>query len=447
MRIKVSDLNPNPFRNIEKYEINRDKVKALKASIEQTTFWDNVLARPLRGHSKVVVNYVLDEYGNPAIESEYHIVVGPFAGDAHGAGIYINDGPNSKQGCYEFPKFELAYGHHRHVALKELGIEEVDIPIRDLDDATMLRIMANENLSDWAATPGVINETVFAAKEFLDGELGKASDINHVAKSIHVMFGSNSQFQQCKQDGVGHSIIKKFLGDNWSKHMIQEALAVYRSVKVDEERETRKEKERLLQIELMEAQREEEARIAEEKEEEKLRVMLERQQQRTLEIERSKAEAARIAKEMEDSPSIDRDAYESFDSQNKAIEFRKAVKENKIPKAVQKDLAAEIKRKGISGPSISDKVRQTAQILQPKKKEVKEKPKTHLDKFAEEIGHDATALSNKLRRILPNVDIIYSEDSKEIFYTYLKTLQKLIAETLEKGETDDDKLSLVHSNS
>jgi hypothetical protein len=72
-------------------------------------------------------------------------------------------------------------------------------------------------------------------------------------------------------------------------------------------------------------------------------------------------------------------------------------------------------------------------LIKPKKKEFKPKEKPHLDKYAEEIGRDATALSNKLRRIRPNVDQIYSEDAKEIFYTYLKTLQKLIDEVLENA--------------
>ena len=384
MKVQVKDLNPNPFRNMAKYEIKRDKVEALKTSIEETTFWDNVLARP------------------------------------NGNG------------------FQLAYGHHRWIALKELAIEVVDIPVRELDDSTMLRIMANENLSDWAATPGVINETVFAAKDFLDKELGKVDDLKSAGEIASRLGIKDQAALGAAKKGVGRELIKRFLGANWSDAMIREALAVYRSVKQDEEREAQREKERLLQIELLRVQKEEEARIAEEKEEEKIRVMLERQKARELEIERSKAEAARIAKEEEESPAIDREAYESFDSQNKASEFRKAVKENKIPKSIQKGLAKEINSKGISGPAISDRVRQTAEIMKPKKKEFKPQERTHLDKFAEEISADASELSGKLRRIINNVDQIYSTHSQTVFYSYLKTLHKLIGEILEKGENKND---------
>ena len=57
-------------------------------------------------------------------------------------------------------KVEIAYGHHRMVALQELGIKEVDIPVKALDDATMIKIMANENMEDWETNTSVINETV-----------------------------------------------------------------------------------------------------------------------------------------------------------------------------------------------------------------------------------------------------------------------------------------------
>jgi hypothetical protein len=78
----------------------------------------------------------------------------------------------------------------------------------------------------------VINETVRAAKTFLDAELQKYPDWHHVDKSINVIFDSNSQFQQCKRDGVGQGILLKFLGPNWKQWMIQEALCI-----LDRERE------------------------------------------------------------------------------------------------------------------------------------------------------------------------------------------------------------------
>jgi hypothetical protein len=116
MKVKISELRPNPFRNIEHYPIDAEKVKTLVASIGQTGFWDNILARKEDG------------------------------------------------------QIQIAYGHHRLAALKQAMRpgDTVDIPVKPLDDATMLKIMANENMDEWKTSPGVIDETVRAAKKFLE---------------------------------------------------------------------------------------------------------------------------------------------------------------------------------------------------------------------------------------------------------------------------------------
>ncbi|MBN1118226.1 MAG: hypothetical protein JXA77_13540 [Bacteroidales bacterium] len=67
------------------------------------------------------------------------------------------------------------------------------------------------------SVPSVALETVKVAKEFLDAELTKYESWDHVNKSIKMMFDSNSQFQNCKKNGVGQTTIKKFLGGNWKQ--------------------------------------------------------------------------------------------------------------------------------------------------------------------------------------------------------------------------------------
>jgi ParB-like chromosome segregation protein Spo0J len=116
MKVKISELRPNPFRNIEHYPIDAEKVKTLVASIGQTGFWDNILARKEDG------------------------------------------------------QIQIAYGHHRLAALKKAmkPSDSVDIPVKPLDDATMLKIMANENMDEWKTSPGVIDETVRATRKFLE---------------------------------------------------------------------------------------------------------------------------------------------------------------------------------------------------------------------------------------------------------------------------------------
>src|SRR5881392_1032941 len=111
MKFKIEDIQSNPFRHLEHYPIRRDKVEALIRSINTTGFWENVVGR------------------------------------------LIDDG-----------KAQLAYGHHRHLALQELypPDHEVDLIIRDLDDTAMLRIMAAENQEEWGTSALVEFETVYA---------------------------------------------------------------------------------------------------------------------------------------------------------------------------------------------------------------------------------------------------------------------------------------------
>ncbi len=182
MKIQVKDLGPNPYRKIESYPIDKDKVERLKNSIKEKSFWDNILARKVNG------------------------------------------------------KYQLAYGHHRLQALKELGIEEIDIPVRELSDATMLQIMAEENL-DWSTAPAVMIQTIQAAKDFLDAELAKCETLAHAGNNTNVkeLFTTNSQFQQCKQEGIGRETLLKFLGGNWKEWMIKVALRVLNDNSVDRE--------------------------------------------------------------------------------------------------------------------------------------------------------------------------------------------------------------------
>ncbi len=109
----IKDIQANPFRHIGRYPIRRDKVAALRESIKTTGFWDNIVARKRDG------------------------------------------------------KAQIAYGHHRLVALKEeFGPNhKVELITRDLDDGAMLQIMARENLEEWGTSASVEQETIRAVVE------------------------------------------------------------------------------------------------------------------------------------------------------------------------------------------------------------------------------------------------------------------------------------------
>ena len=117
---KIAEILPNPFRHIEHYPIQRQKVDALKESIETTGFWDNIVARPTNG------------------------------------------------------KAEIAYGHHRLAALREVfrPDDEVQLIVRSLDDATMLKIMARENMEEWGSSVVVEHETIRAVVQaYAEGKI------------------------------------------------------------------------------------------------------------------------------------------------------------------------------------------------------------------------------------------------------------------------------------
>lgn len=129
MLFTIKEIQPNPFRNMKRYPIRKDKVETLKESLRTTGFWDNVVARVVDG------------------------------------------------------KPEIAYGHHRLIALKEEfgGSRKVDLIIRDLDDDAMIKIMARENMEEWGTSATVEHETIRAVVEaFGEGkiELPKVKQTN-----------------------------------------------------------------------------------------------------------------------------------------------------------------------------------------------------------------------------------------------------------------------------
>jgi hypothetical protein len=182
MKIKLADLKPNPYRKIDKYPINAEKVKALINSINETSFWDNIVCRERNG------------------------------------------------------KYEIAYGHHRLEALRRIGQTEVDIPVRDIDDSTMIRIMANENMDEWQSNTSVMLETVLTAKEYLEGELAKYATWEDWKKDnkTNDLFSNHADFGQAKgKQGIGQIILNKFLGANWKQWQIQKALSILKESDID----------------------------------------------------------------------------------------------------------------------------------------------------------------------------------------------------------------------
>lgn len=109
--IAIKNLVPNPFRRLDEYPILREKVDPLKESIRSTGFWGTIVGRPT-----------------------------------------------------ENGKVEIAFGHHRRIALQEVydGDHEVEIIVRGLSNDDMLKMMARENMEEWGTSAWVELETIRA---------------------------------------------------------------------------------------------------------------------------------------------------------------------------------------------------------------------------------------------------------------------------------------------
>lgn len=101
MNIKLSEIKPNPNRDLKFNPFNEEKIAALMASIGETGFWTNVIVRK---------------------------------------------SPDGKG-------YEQAYGHHRLEAAKRSDIKEADFVMRDLDENMMLKMMELENQEDYRYCP------------------------------------------------------------------------------------------------------------------------------------------------------------------------------------------------------------------------------------------------------------------------------------------------------
>ena len=162
MKIALKDLGPNPFKKfINEGKLDKEKIELLKESINKDGFWDNVLCRKK------------------------------------------ND------------KYELAYGHHRIEAAKQILGEnyEADIPCKDLSDESMLRILGNENtVANQSLTIYQIDQVKITQKF-----LAEHPQISSGWKS-----GQDKGHGQKPDDAVS---ISKFLGEkNWSKSKVADLL-------------------------------------------------------------------------------------------------------------------------------------------------------------------------------------------------------------------------------
>lgn len=170
MKIQVSSIRPNPHRDFNHNPIRAEQVAKLVESIGRTGFWDNVVVRK--------------------------------AGDG----------------------YELAYGHNRIAAVQQIGITEIDVPVRDLSDWDMYLCMVDENNTQQNVTTEIVMENIGVGAKLLEsyirqaetaeefGEMVRRSAPNAAQEALKFNWSQmrNAVLAGC---GVGKDLIQTYVPD------------------------------------------------------------------------------------------------------------------------------------------------------------------------------------------------------------------------------------------
>lgn len=183
--VKLTNIKDNPYRDPDVYAYDALKVGMLKESVKDTSYWENNLAR------------------------------------------------RTKDG-----EIQLAYGHHRIQALRELlaegltEFEEIKLNVRpesQLSDERMLKIFVQENRDDWGESPSNMCMSILQLQVHLEKLLAASKDKDDFLKKVGDVGNlkvDDRSFTRMQNNGVGASTIAQFLGDTWSRQTIQDALQV-----------------------------------------------------------------------------------------------------------------------------------------------------------------------------------------------------------------------------
>jgi hypothetical protein len=95
----------------------------------------------------------------------------------------------------------------------------------------MLRMMADENSDSWSNAVEHANLVVWKARDYLDNLFDQYETLDNLRRvqeflNTAELFGNEGAYQQVRRDGVGQTIIQKFLSGTFAKgQTVQSALA------------------------------------------------------------------------------------------------------------------------------------------------------------------------------------------------------------------------------
>jgi hypothetical protein len=208
--IRLLDLEPNPFRDLQAFGLDAARVKRLEASITETGFWANMQARP-----------------HP-----------------------------TKRGKYQIPN-----GHHRvAAAIAVLGANHrQSVEVIECGDLEMLQRMAAENAEEFGAMPAHLVQCVeqsvaLLAKMFervptlgkpstaksdsgrrkarSATQTGKTTRLSgadpHDLETLRRLYGSENNYQKARAAGrPGATVLVEFLRGAFDNNAVRTALRAY----------------------------------------------------------------------------------------------------------------------------------------------------------------------------------------------------------------------------
>jgi hypothetical protein len=132
--------------------------------------------------------------------------------------IGAHDFYSSLKGRRRNGKVEIACGHARVKAARKAKVDTIPVFIADMTDDDMLRLMADENATQYGSNPGaVMNEVAAVTRRLIEGLSGVGTIVPTLAKC----FESKLALEQARahiRNGnagrvLGHDKIARYLGD------------------------------------------------------------------------------------------------------------------------------------------------------------------------------------------------------------------------------------------
>ena len=300
-KIPVSDILPNPHRDLEANPVSPERVEQLLESFDRTGFWDNIVVRE---HPK-------------------------------------------REG-----KFELAYGHNRLAALKNNGVEAdtITIPVAKLSDWEMYCAMVDENEMQGTVTPKVAAENIDRGCDLIERALKKIGE-EGTWEQFNEAIGRVVPTGTTRDDGHGFEQVRDtfFEGEGLGRRFLSDFLPCgkMRNTTISDIVNTRyaedREKAKRAKAKLKEQEADEKDRLAKEAENQKERERLEREAEK----DRQEAKKLNDAAEKIGKGKIAKDVLMMFDTPNRMSDFAAAVRRLGIDSKHHKAAAKFVLKQGI----------------------------------------------------------------------------------------------------